>query len=83
MDRENIDNFSKTCEEQLQKYTDEFNNTMGIVSFQSNYKIVDINLIGLAYELKMKYKDLILMHTDVLVPQMHTPAEIINNLSIY
>ena len=67
------------CKFQLQNYTDEFNNTMGPVGFHVEYEVVDRNPIGLGYRLTMHYKELTLLHTDVLIPPMHIPAEIINN----
>lgn len=43
---------------------------------------VDKNPIGLGYGLKMTNKELTLQHADVLVPSMHTAAEIINNIKV-
>ena len=58
----------------------EFNTKMNPVGFHVEYIIVDRNPIGLGYGLKMTYKELTLQHADVLVPSMHTAAEIIYNI---
>ena len=83
MDKENtsnIETFWTTCQQELQKYTDKFNNDLGVVGFHVEYLIVDKNPIGLGYGLKMSYKEISLNHADVLVPSMHIQAEIINNI---
>ena len=38
MTEQNIEDFWKDCEEQLQKYTTEFNHTMGVHGFHVDYK---------------------------------------------
>ena len=80
MNKENSEPFWVQCEQQLEKYTLEFNTKMNPVGFHVEHMIVDKNPIGLGYGLKMTYKELTLQHADVLVPSMHTAIEIINNI---
>ena len=37
----NLETFWTTCEQELQKYTDKFNNDLGVVGFHVEYMIVD------------------------------------------
>ena len=75
-----LENFWNTCEEQLQMYTEQINNKMGVVGFQVEHKVLDKNLIGLIYGLTMTYKDLTLHYGDILLSSMHIPDEIIKNI---
>ena len=65
MDGVNIEHFWANCEAELEKYTVEFNNKMGLVGFNVEYPIVDKNLIGVGYGLRMSYIELTLHHADV------------------
>ena len=68
------------CEEELKKYTAQFNNQMGIVGFQVEYKVLDKVSVGVIYGLTMTYKDLMLHHGDVLIHSMYVAEEIITNI---
>ena len=69
MAEENIETFWMTCEEDLKKYTAEFNNKIGVVGFHIEYKVLEKNSVGVIYGITMNYKDLMLDHGDVLFVQ--------------
>ena len=80
MTQQNIQDFWKDCKEQLQKYTEEFNNTMGVHGFKVEYKVLDKIPVGLIYGLIMKYQGSELHWPDCLLRSMHVPGEIITNI---
>ena len=80
MAQQTIENFWNTCEEQLQKYTNEFYNTMGVHRFRVEYKTLDKNPVGTIYSLMMTYKQFKLNRGDGLLHSMHVPEEIITNM---
>ena len=41
MTDQNIQDFWKTCEEQLKEYTDNFNNKLGVHGFKVEYTVLD------------------------------------------
>ena len=43
MTEQDIQDFWKTCEEQLKKYTEEFNNKMGVHGFKVEYIVLRQN----------------------------------------
>ena len=57
MTEQDIQDFWKTCEDELKKYTEEFNNKMGIHCFKVEYIVLDKIPVGLIYGLIMKYQD--------------------------
>ena len=80
MTEQNIQEFWKTCEEQLKEYTDKFNNKLGVHGFKVEYKVLDKIKVGLIYALIMKYQDSELHSGDVLIRSMHVAEEIITNI---
>ena len=56
MTEQDIQDFWKTCEDELKKYTDEFNNKMGIHGFKVEYIVLDKIPVGLIYGLIMNIK---------------------------
>ena len=80
MTEQDIQDFWTTCEEQLKKYTDKFNNKMGVHGFKVEYKVLDKIPVGLIYALIMKYQGSELHTGDVLLHSMHLPEEIITNI---
>ena len=80
MTEQNIQDFWKDCEEQLQKYTAEFNHTMGVHGFHVEYKILDKISVGVIYALIMKYQGSELHWPDCLLQSMHVAAEVITNI---
>ena len=75
MTEQNIEDFLRTCEEQLKEYTDKFNNKLGVHGFKVEYKVLDKIPVGLIYALIMKYQDSELHTGDVLTCSMHVPEE--------
>ena len=47
MNKENLQSFWEICEHELQKYTEEFNETMGEIGFQVCFQVIDKNPVGL------------------------------------
>ena len=80
MTEQDIQDFWTTCEEQLKKYTDKFNNRMGVHGFKVEYQVLDKIPVGLIYALIMKYQDSELHTGDVLLRSMHLAEEIITNI---
>ena len=80
MTSETITDFWNECESELTTCTNKFNNQMGQFGFNVTFTVLDKPPIGLAYGLKMTYKELTLQEADVLLPSMNIPAEIINNI---
>ena len=80
MTEQNIQDFWKECEEQLQKYTEKFNDNMGVHGFKVDYIVLDKIPVGLIYGLIMKYKGSELHWPDCLLRSMHLPEEIITNI---
>ena len=80
MTEQNIQDFWKTCEEQLKKYTDEFNNKMGVHGFKVEYIVLDKIPVALIYGLIMKYQGSELHSADCLLRSLHLPEEIITNI---
>ena len=56
MTEQDIQDFWKTCEDELKKYTDEFNNKMGVHGFKVEYIVLDKIPVALIYGLIMKYQ---------------------------
>ena len=80
MTSEVIDDFWNECESELTTYTNKFNNQMGQFGFKVTFTVLDKPPIGLAYGLKMTYKELTLQEADILLPSMNIPTEITNNI---
>ena len=80
MTEQDIHDFWKDCEEQLQKYTEKFNDNMGVCGFKVDYIVLDKIPVGLIYGLIMKYKGSELHWPDCLLRSMHIPEEIITNI---
>ena len=80
MTEQDIQDFSKDCEEQLQKYTEKFNESMGVYGFKVEYKILDKIPVGVVYGLIMTYQDSELHWPDCLLHSMYIPGEIITNI---
>ena len=80
MTEQDIQDFWKTCEDELKKYTDEFNNKMGVHGFKVEYIVLDKIPVGLIYGLIMKYQGTELHWPDCLLHSMHLPEEIITNI---
>ena len=80
MTEQDIQDFWTTCEEQLKKYTDKFNNKMGVHGFKIEYKVLDKIPVGLIYTLMMHYQGSKFHTGDVLLCSMHLPEEIITNI---
>ena len=80
MTEQDIQDFWTTCEEQLKKYTDKFNNKKGVHGFEVEYKVLDKIPVGLIYALIMKYQGSELHTGDVLLRSMLLPEEIITNI---
>ena len=80
MTEQDIQDFWTTCEEQLKKYTDKFNNKMGVHGFKVEYRVLDKIPVGLIYALLMKYQGPELHTGDVLLCSIHLPEEIITNI---
>ena len=80
MTSETITDFLNECESELTTCTNKFNNQMGQFGFNVTFTVLDKPPIGLAYGLKMTYKELTLQEADILLPSMNIPAEIINNI---
>ena len=80
MTEQNIQDFWKTCEDELKKNTDDFNNKMGIHGFKVEYIVLDKISVGLIYGLIMKYQGSELHWPDCLLHLMHIPGEIITNI---
>ena len=49
MTEQDIQDFWQTCEDELKKYTEEFNNKMGVHGFKVEYKVLDKIPVGLIY----------------------------------
>ena len=56
MTEQDIQDFWQTCEDELKKYTVEFNNKMGIHGFKVEYIVLDKIPVGLIYGLIMNIK---------------------------
>ena len=80
MTEQNIQDFWKTCEDELKKYMEEFNNKMGVHGFKVEYIVLDKIPVGLIYGLIMKYQGSELHWPDCLLRSMHLPEEIITNI---
>ena len=80
MTEQDIQDFWQMCEDELKKYTVEFNNKMGIHGFKVEYIVLDKIPVGLIYGLIMKYQDSELHWPDCLLRSMHIPGEIITNI---
>ena len=80
MTEQNIQDFWKTCEDELKKYTEKFNNQMGVHGFKVEYIVLDKIPVGLIYALIMKYQGSELHWPDCLLHSMHLPEEIITNI---
>ena len=80
MTEQNIQDFWTMCEEQLNEYTDKFNNKLVVHGFKVEYKVLDKITVGLICALIMKYQDTELHTGDVLLHSMHVAEEIITNI---
>ena len=79
MTEQDIQDFWKTCEDELKKYTNEFNNKIGVHGFKVEYIVLDKIPVALIYGLIMKYQGE-LHSADCLLRSMHLPEEIITNI---
>ena len=77
MSEQTVKEFWIICEEQLQKYTDDFNNTICVHGFKVEYKVLDKTSVGLIYGLIMTYHADRLNHGDCPIHSKHIPEEII------
>ena len=80
MTEQNIQDFWKTCEDELKKYTDKFNSQMGVYGFKVEYIVLDKIPVRLIYGLLMKYQGSELHWPDCLLRSMNLPEEIITNI---
>ena len=80
MTEQDIQDFWKTCEDELKKYIEEFNNKMGVHGFKVEYIVLDKIPVGLIYGLIMKYQGSELHWPDCLLRSMHLAEEIITNI---